>query len=115
VTSAAAHYAPSRPRLDAISPLALSSTLAAPPAETQQADTGNADTGQFEDTTGDAEAVLRDALSAAPDEGISVPELVAVTGMRRRWVYYRLRELAASGRAAQTTRGRWRARQGRRP
>jgi hypothetical protein len=28
--------------------------------------------------------------------------------MSRRWVYYRLRELAAAGRAVQTTRGLWR-------
>jgi hypothetical protein len=29
--------------------------------------------------------------------------------MSRRWVYYRLRELAATGRAIQVTRGQWRA------
>jgi S-DNA-T family DNA segregation ATPase FtsK/SpoIIIE len=31
-----------------------------------------------------------------------------VTGMGRRWVYYRLRELADTGRVAQTQRGNWR-------
>ena len=48
------------------------------------------------------------AVSRA-SEGISIPELVASTGKSRRWVYYRLRELAATGRAVQTTRGLWRA------
>jgi S-DNA-T family DNA segregation ATPase FtsK/SpoIIIE len=57
----------------------------------------------------DPEAVLWDALSAAPAEGISAAELIAATGKSRRWVYYRLRELAADGRAVQTTRGLWRA------
>ena len=28
--------------------------------------------------------------------------------MSRRWVYYRLRELAAAGRVIQTVRGQWR-------
>jgi hypothetical protein len=57
----------------------------------------------------DPEAILWAALSLAPDEGTSVPDLMAETGMSRRWVYYRLRELAAAGRAVQFTRGQWRA------
>jgi hypothetical protein len=32
-----------------------------------------------------------------------------VTGMGRRWVYYRLRELADAGQVVQTVRGNWRA------
>jgi len=51
---------------------------------------------------------LQSALSRAPDQGISVPELMAVTGMSRRWVYYRLRELSAAGHVIQTARGLWR-------
>ena len=48
-------------------------------------------------------------LCLAPDPGISIPELVAETGMSRRWIYYRLEELAAVGRAIQIARGLWRA------
>jgi len=59
---------------------------------------------------------LWDAFSAALDGGISVPELVAITGMSRRWIYYRLNELASAGRAVQIGRARWRtAPQGGRP
>jgi transcriptional regulator with XRE-family HTH domain len=35
------------------------------------------------------------AGSAAPAEGVPVSELITATGMSRRWVFYRLRELAA--------------------
>ena len=49
------------------------------------------------------------ALCLAPDEGVPVPDLMCQTGMGRRWVYYRLTELAAAGRATQVTRGQWRA------
>jgi S-DNA-T family DNA segregation ATPase FtsK/SpoIIIE len=100
VTDAAAYYATTRPRFDDVSRLAL---VAMPPGSPATEEADDAD-----DTTDDPEATLWDALSAAPDEGISVPELVAMTGMSRRWVYYRLRELAAAGRAVQTTRGLWR-------
>jgi DNA-binding IclR family transcriptional regulator len=47
-------------------------------------------------------------MCIAPPEGITVPELIDQTGMSRRWVYYRLRELADAGRAVQTERGTWR-------
>jgi hypothetical protein len=33
------------------------------------------------------------------------PALDTITGMSRRWVYYRLRGLASAGQATQTTRG----------
>jgi S-DNA-T family DNA segregation ATPase FtsK/SpoIIIE len=56
----------------------------------------------------DPDAILRRALSAAPDEGIPVSDLITVTGMSRRWVFYRLRQLAADGYAVQTVRGQWR-------
>jgi S-DNA-T family DNA segregation ATPase FtsK/SpoIIIE len=102
VTDAAAHYATVRPRLDDISRLAL---VTMPPA-TETAD--DTETGQPPNPADDPEAALWDALAAAPDEGISVPELVAAIGMSRRWIYYRLGKLAAAGRAVQTTRGLWR-------
>ena len=56
----------------------------------------------------DPDAILRRALSAAPAEGIPVSDLITVTGMSRRWVFYRLRQLAADGYAVQTVRGYWR-------
>jgi hypothetical protein len=115
VTSAAARYAPGRPRLDPIARTALINPPRASPAWAQPDDAGDVETGHA-DIPPDPETVLHDALSAASDEGISVPELVAITGMRRRWVYYRIRELAARGQAIQTAGGRWRAApQGRRP
>jgi S-DNA-T family DNA segregation ATPase FtsK/SpoIIIE len=101
VTQAAAQYAATRPRLDAVSRAALASK--------QSRNVDNPDLNQPPGTREDAEATLRDALSAAPAEGISAAELIAVTGKSRRWVYYRLRELASDGRAVQTTRGLWRA------
>lgn len=57
----------------------------------------------------DAEDALWRALRAAPDEGATVPELMAATRMSRPWVYLRLRELADAGRVAQVARGRWHA------
>jgi len=56
----------------------------------------------------DADAILRRALSAAPAEGVPVSDLITVTGMSRRWVFYRLRQLAAECYAVQTIRGHWR-------
>jgi len=61
-----------------------------------------------EDASGTPEALLW-ALSPASDRGISVAGLMTATGMSRRWVYYRLRELADAGHAAQTEHGNWRA------
>ena len=71
------------------------------PQEDGQADRGGPAPGP--------EALLWAALCLAPDDGVSVPGLMHQTGMGRRWVYYRLTALAAAGRAAQITRGQWRA------
>jgi hypothetical protein len=49
------------------------------------------------------------ALSTAPPEGIPVGELIAITGMSRRWVFWRLKQLNERGQAVQTVRGHWRA------
>jgi hypothetical protein len=57
----------------------------------------------------DPDAILNDMLSSAPAEGIPVGELIRATDMSRRWVFYRLSQLAAEGRAVQTVRGHWRA------
>jgi hypothetical protein len=57
----------------------------------------------------DANSILWTALSTAPPEGIPVSELITITGMSRRWVFWRLRQLADRGEAVQTVRGHWRA------
>jgi S-DNA-T family DNA segregation ATPase FtsK/SpoIIIE len=49
------------------------------------------------------------ALRNAPENGVTVAELMQQTGMKRSWVYDRLRQHADVGRAVQVTRGRWRA------
>ena len=113
VTQAVARYAPARPQLDAISRHALTESppATAEPGEPDDDDDPDpAQPGGAEDD--DPEGTLQAALSRAPDEGISVPELVAITGMSRRWVYYRLRELASAGRVIQITRGQWRTAHG---
>lgn len=50
------------------------------------------------------------ARHAAPD-GLTVADLMQVTGMRRTWVYDRLHEHTTAGNAVQVGRGRWRATQ----
>jgi hypothetical protein len=57
----------------------------------------------------DPEALLWDALRAAPANGVSAADLMRATGMGRSWVYYRLADLAASNRAMQSAPGYWRA------
>jgi S-DNA-T family DNA segregation ATPase FtsK/SpoIIIE len=57
----------------------------------------------------DPETALRAALSDAGAEGVSVAELVHVTGKGRTWVYDRLHQWAKTGHVSQTARGRWRA------
>ena len=53
--------------------------------------------------------MLWDTLSGASPDGVSVADLATACGRTQRWVYYRLREHAAAGRAVQVTRGYWRA------
>ncbi len=57
----------------------------------------------------DPDTALLSALRQAPPEGMPVPDLMAAIGMRRTWVYDRLRHHATDGRAVQVARGRWRA------
>lgn len=52
---------------------------------------------------------LSRALLAAPEDGISVPGLVKITGMSRRTLYRRLTEHVRTGRATQVHRGQYRA------
>ncbi len=104
----------SRPPLDAISRRALAAGAAASAATPRYTGPGNQaaipdDTGADQPYPGHGQqhpdAILRRALSAAPAEGIPVSDLITVTGMSRRWVFYRLRQLAADGYAVQTVRG----------
>jgi S-DNA-T family DNA segregation ATPase FtsK/SpoIIIE len=60
-------------------------------------------------TVNDPEQTLLTVLGEAPDAGLTVPELIQATGMRRTWIYDRLQAFAATGRARQVARGRWRA------
>lgn len=55
------------------------------------------------------ETALWAALTGAGPGGVPVAELVTACGMGRSWVYYRLSEHAAAGRAVQVKRGYWRA------
>jgi S-DNA-T family DNA segregation ATPase FtsK/SpoIIIE len=105
VADTAARHAPRRPALDEASRDALARTLTAD-AE-NSLDTPET---MHEHEDNDPEGTLWAALSIAPDEGMSVPDLVARTGMSRRWIYYRIRELAKDGAVIQTARGLWRAR-----
>ena len=56
-----------------------------------------------------ADGTLWAALRDAGPEGVTVAELLAVTGMPRATLYRRLRAHARAGRVAQTIRGSWRA------
>ena len=60
-------------------------------------------------TAGRPESALWAALCQAPAEGFPVWVLMSACGMGRSWVYYRLQELAAAGRAVQAGHGSWRA------
>jgi hypothetical protein len=111
VTDTAAQHATIRPALDEVSQRSIAER-----AQTRPDEPGQPAGREHEDSNGNAtdddrdapEAILWAALSLAPEEGISVSGLMTATGMGRRWVYYRLRELADAGRAIQTVRGTWR-------
>jgi hypothetical protein len=105
VAETASRHAAIRPPLDEVSVRALDEHArrqATAPATTPSRE-------DSEDHEGTPEAILWAALSLAPDQGITVPDLMSATGMSRRWVYYRLRDLAEGGRAVQTEHGTWRA------
>ena len=92
VRATVARYAIDRPALDLLSADALDG----------EEDENNAD-GMVTDA--DPEGVLWEALRDAPKNGLSVPELMKHTGMRRTWIYDRLQTEDVS----QVSRGRWRA------
>jgi S-DNA-T family DNA segregation ATPase FtsK/SpoIIIE len=96
-------YASDRPALDTLSTDALDN-------DQDSADVIDAEI--IDDT--DPEQALWDALLNAPDAGLSVPELMQLTGMRRTWIYDRLQAHPSGDRATQVSRGRWRATDARR-
>ena len=110
VAGTASRYAGLRPPLDAVSQQAIDAPWPAEPPEAPEQDSPQEDgpAGSGGPAPG-PEAMLWAALCLAPADGVSVPGLMRQTGMGRRWVYYRLTALAAAGRAAQITRGQWRA------
>jgi S-DNA-T family DNA segregation ATPase FtsK/SpoIIIE len=112
VSVTASQHAEIRPALDEISRRAVEeSSVGEPPRSADKpsdSPDSQPDSRYQEDAGRAAEAILWAALSLASD-GVSVPDLITETGMSRRWVYYRLRALAAAGRVVQTARGHWRA------
>jgi S-DNA-T family DNA segregation ATPase FtsK/SpoIIIE len=98
VADTASRYAFFRPALDEASRRALGDGDEWGPPDDEPADVEDA-----------PEEILWAALSLAPDDGITVPELMEATGMSRPWIYLRLRELADAGYVIQVSRGRWRA------
>ena len=104
VSGEAARWAPIRPPLDDLSAAAVGT------ARDAEAD-GEDETSdaQIIDNSVDPESALWAALREAPDEGLTIPELIMTTGMRRTWIYARLQNHAAGERAIQVSRGRWRA------
>ena len=117
VTTAGLH-ADLRPPLDEISQQAIEDRNRTEPAAAAADEIGepHGSSPDIEDKHGraddDPEAILWAALSLAPDDGTTVPELMTATGMSRPWIYLRLRELAESGQVVQVSRGRWRAASG---
>jgi S-DNA-T family DNA segregation ATPase FtsK/SpoIIIE len=97
----AERWAPTRPLLDELSAAATGAPLDDEPDEVIDA--------EIIDDPADPESELWTALREAPDEGLSVPELMMITGMGRTWIYDRLQSHAAAERAIQVSRGRWRA------
>jgi S-DNA-T family DNA segregation ATPase FtsK/SpoIIIE len=104
VATEAARWAPIRPPLDDLSAAAVGT------ARDAEAD-GSSEVleGEIVDGSVDPESALWTVLREAPDEGLSIPELILTTGMSRSWIYIRLQQHAEARRAVQVSRGRWRA------
>ena len=112
VTDTATEYADARPVLDDISGRAADERPGTPtgsPATRRYTDHSDGP-GATQIESGRApDVMLWAALSLAPDEGITVPELMDETGMSRPWIYQRLQDLARRHQVIQVSRGRWRA------
>jgi hypothetical protein len=107
VADAANWYADLRLPLDDVSRQAIETQRRTEPLDSPSTYTAS-DEGV--DLAGDTpDALLWAALSLAPEDGITVPDLMVATGMSRPWIYLRLRGLADVGQVIQVSRGRWRA------
>jgi hypothetical protein len=111
VSDTADGHAAGRPALDEVSQQAISGRAQTSPDEPGRAAISNHATARNGpgSTVGTPDTLLWQALQDTPAEGASVADLMTITGMGRSWVYYRLSEHAAVGRAVQVTRGYWRA------
>ena len=109
VTETATRYAGYRPELDATSRHAILAPASARPGsgENLPDDSEPPDVNRPATMAGQA---LWMTLRTAPPEGITVNDLISVTGMTRSTIYRHLRELARTGDVVQVSRGRWRAR-----
>jgi S-DNA-T family DNA segregation ATPase FtsK/SpoIIIE len=103
VANTAARHAQIPRQLDEISRAATDTTY------TDETRTIPADVEDITEERVDANSMLWAALSTAPPQGIPVSELITITGMSRRWVFWRLKQLAERGEAVQTVRGHWRS------
>jgi S-DNA-T family DNA segregation ATPase FtsK/SpoIIIE len=104
VATEAARWAPIRPPLDDLSAATVGT------ARDAEADgSGEVLEGEIVEHSVDPESVLWSALREAPDDGLTIPELIMTTGMQRTWIYLRLQHHARNDRATQVSRGRWRA------
>src|SRR6266704_7229641 len=108
VTETASRHAPLRPQLDEVSLRALAERPYTRP-EPAKGEPGPDSPEREGETDRGPDALLWAALRLAPEEGVSVADLVTVTGMSQRWVHDRLRVLASAGRARRIRRGFWRA------
>jgi hypothetical protein len=115
VIDTASRYAAFRPPLDEVSRQVIEQQRdegrPGTPADDQVGSTVSPleDVNRTEGTDDAPEAILWAALSLAPDDGVTVPDLMNTTGMSRPWIYQRLRELAERGHVIQVSRGHWRA------
>lgn len=115
VASTASLHAGLRPPLDEVSQRAIEERNRTETPITPDGGAGDPPRSSLDDedehshVVDDREAILWAALSLAPDDGTTVPELMTATGMSRPWIYLRLRELAERGQVSQVSRGRRRA------
>ncbi|MGP3919977.1 FtsK/SpoIIIE domain-containing protein [Nonomuraea sp. 10N515B] len=108
VQATAEQHAEHRPPLDEVSAQALQRAAempATPPQSTVRPSPRHA----RDNAVREAEEALTTALSQAPGDGVTIGDLMHVTGMRRTWVYQRLQDLGRARQVEQVARGRWRA------
>jgi S-DNA-T family DNA segregation ATPase FtsK/SpoIIIE len=101
VAVTAERHASLRPPLDEVSRNAIS--------RVSEPSAAGPEEGAHAGAPDDPDEMLWAALSLAPDEGMTVPDLIRYARMSRPWIYLRLRELLTRGQVVQVSRGRWRA------